>query len=94
MAIVMTSEVKGQTAEGYDMVLKTVGGAIRHAPGFIAHAAYAADGSWHLVEIWQSKGECDRFFAQHIAPFLPAGIHPKRRYQETHALLLPHAAAA
>jgi hypothetical protein len=89
MAVIMMSEVTGQTAEGYDALLGTVGEAARRAPGFIAHAAYGDGGSWHLVEIWRSKAECDQFFAQHVAPYLPPGIRPKRRYQEAHALLLP-----
>jgi heme-degrading monooxygenase HmoA len=91
MAIVMMSEVKGQTPEGYDQVLQHVRDAVERAPGFIAHAAFAAGDSWHLVEIWQSKGDCDAFFVKHIVPFLPEGIRPKRSYHETHALLLPAA---
>lgn len=90
MAILITTTVKGQTAEGYDQVSVFLHQAIRTSPGFILHMAYAdADGMWHVTEVWNSKKEADEFFAKFVAPNLPKGIHPKRSYQDLHAVIVP-----
>ena len=88
MAVMMTAEVAGQTAEGYDQVLRLVGEAARRAPGFMLHASHAVDGGWRVIEVWASKEEADAFFVEHIVPLLPPGIRPKRKYQELHSAVL------
>ncbi len=93
MTILMISEVVGQTAEGYDQMLALVETHVRTAPGFISHAAYADGDTWRLVEMWQTKQQCDHFFIKHIVQFLPEGIRPKRSYHTLHKLLLPAGAA-
>jgi hypothetical protein len=89
MPVLVTSEVPGQTPEGYDHVLALVEDAIRAAPGFIVHAAHPDEGCWRLMELWQTKQDADRFFANHVAPSLPPGIRPKRSYRELHAVVQP-----
>lgn len=89
MAILITTNVKGQTPEGYDQVSVYLHQVIRQAPGFILHIAYGADDGWHVTEVWNSKKEADEFFAKFVAPNLPRGIIPKRSYQELHSVVTP-----
>ena len=90
MAILITTNIKGQTAEGYDQVSVYLHQVIRQAPGFILHIAYGDDdGLWHVTEIWNSKKEADEFFAKYVVPNLQGGIHPKRSYQELHSVVTP-----
>jgi hypothetical protein len=51
------------------------------------HSAYAVDGQWRVVEVWRSRADADRFFAQQIAPHLPPGVRPKRRIYEAHSVV-------
>lgn len=87
MAVLVSSDVHGQTREGYDGVLHVVRDSIKAAPGFIMHCAYPSDGKWVLYEVWDSKQQADRWFAATVVPNLPKGIHPKRNYQELHSLV-------
>ncbi|HVE53434.1 MAG TPA: antibiotic biosynthesis monooxygenase [Ramlibacter sp.] len=88
-AILVTSEVPGQTTEGYDRVLAQVRAAVVNAPGFVLHAAHPDEGCWRVLEVWRSKAEADAFFARHVVPNLPPGIRPKRHYRVLHSLLQP-----
>ena len=87
MAVLIVTKVKGQTQEGYDGVLVAVREQVKIAPGFISHFAHPSEGCWMVYEVWQSKIQADRWFAQYIIPNLPPGVHPKRSYQELHSLV-------
>ena len=87
MAVLISTTVKGQTQEGYDGVLLAVRELIKAAPGFVFHGAHPSEGCWMVYEVWQSKVEADQWFAEYVVPNLPAGIHPKRSYQELHSLV-------
>jgi heme-degrading monooxygenase HmoA len=87
MATRVTAHVKGQTKEGYDAVLNGLSALIRKAPGFILHTSYAYDEGWVVEEIWETKADADAFFSTYVVPNLPAGIHPKRTYQELHSIV-------
>ena len=84
MTVMIVSEVAGQSAQGYDGMLATVGDALRQAPGFIMHASHRADDGWRIVEVWASREDATRFFAAHVAPHLPDGIRPKLSFQPLH----------
>ena len=87
MAVIMIADVAGQDAPGYDRMLSLLEARIRQADGFIAHAGHAIDGGWRCIELWRSKAECDRFYAEQVAPHLPPGIRPKRKVHELHRLV-------
>lgn len=89
MAVFISTEVKGQTQEGYESVLSAVREPIKQAPGFIMHFAHPGEGQWDIYEVWQSKAEGDKWFAKYVVPNLPRGIHPKRSYHELHSLVTP-----
>lgn len=87
MAVLISTIVKGQTKEGYDSVLAAVREPIKAAPGFIFHGAHPSEDCWRVYEIWESKAAADQWFAKYIVPNLPAGVHPKRSYQELYSSL-------
>jgi hypothetical protein len=89
MAVLIASNVKGQTQAGYDGVLAAVRDEVKKAPGFIMHFAHPAQGEWKVYEVWESQEQADKWFAKFVVPNLPAGIHPKRNYQELHSLVTP-----
>lgn len=87
MAVLVTAEVKGQTEQGYAGMLAALGEVLKRSPGFILHAAHPTADGWRIIEVWDSKQDSDRFFAQNVAPNLPPGIRPKRSVQELHGVL-------
>lgn len=87
MATLISTLIKDQTAEGYDQVSVFLHQAVRNAPGFILHTAYEDKEGWRIMEIWNSKTEADNFFTKVVRPNLPPGLHPKRSYQELHAVV-------
>jgi hypothetical protein len=89
MAVLVSSKVAGQTKEGYDGVLTAVRETIKKAPGFIMQCAYPVEDGWRVTEIWESKKDADRWFAQYIVPNIPAGVHPKRSYQDLYNVITP-----
>jgi len=89
MAVMMISDVSGQSTQGYDGMLAAVSDPLRQAPGFIMHMAHPAETGWRIVEVWESKEHATTFFAAHIAPNLPDGIRPKLSFHPLHSLLRP-----
>jgi heme-degrading monooxygenase HmoA len=88
MMIMMTSEVTGQTAGGYDQLFAQVSGALRTAPGFVLHSSHPTDTGWRVVEIWESREDAGKFFAAHIAPNLPDHIRPKLTFEPLHDMVI------
>jgi hypothetical protein len=89
MAVIMTSDVVGQTRSGYDGLFGVVSPALTQAQGLILHVSHPVDGGWRVIEIWQSREDAARFFASAIAPNLPEGIRPKLTFEPLHDLLQP-----
>lgn len=87
MAVLIKTKVKGQTTEGYNGILAAVEASLKQAPGFIMHCAHPAGDTWDLYEVWQSKMQGDQWFAKNVVPNLPAGIYPKRSYEELHSMV-------
>jgi hypothetical protein len=85
----MTSEIAGQTFEGYDGLFHTVSPALKQAQGFLMHVSHPLDGGWRVIEIWNSREDAARFFASTIAPNLPDGIRPKLTFEPLHDVLQP-----
>jgi hypothetical protein len=89
MAVLITADVKGQTQEAYDQLLEAIGPELERARGFVAHGAGADErGVWRTFEIWESREDATRFFAQHIRPLLPVDVRPKRTFLELNTLML------
>jgi quinol monooxygenase YgiN len=89
MSVLVTAEVRGQTAQGYDQMLATLAAPLKSAPGLVLHSTHATEDGWRVIEVWESKAQSDRFFATFVAPHLPPGIRPKRAVQALHNVVLP-----
>jgi len=87
MAIMVTSEVSGQSPQGYDAMLAVLGDVLKQAPGFIMHVSHPCETGWRIVEVWESREHAARFFAAHVAPRLPDGIRPKLSFEALHSLV-------
>jgi hypothetical protein len=87
MPVMMTSEVAGQTPEGYEAMLGMLGDALRRSPGLMMHTAYPIADGWRIVEIWNSREDAARFFSAHVAPRLPENIRPKLTFQPLHGII-------
>lgn len=87
MTIIMISDIEGQTAEGYEHVLELVQPHYAEAEGFLMHSGYPTETGWRVVELWDSREAAGRFYAQHVAPNLPKGIHPKAKFEQLHSLV-------
>lgn len=71
MAIGQLIEAPGQTQEQYDQVLQEIGVSgtqLAPAPGHLVHFAGPSNGGWMVVNVWESKEQADRFFAEKMAP--------------------------
>jgi hypothetical protein len=89
MAVIVTAQVAGQTKEGYDAMMATLGPIVQAAPGFILTAAYEDVGEWRVIEIWETQKQASEFFARYVHPNLPPGIKPRRTMHELHVLVRP-----
>ena len=87
MAVLVTSEVPGQTQEKYDQMLAVLGPVLRQTRGFIAHGAGRAADGWRTFEIWETQEDATQFFAKYIHPNLPEGITPRRTLLQLHSVV-------
>lgn len=94
MAILMTAEVPGQTLPGYQTMIDALAPVYRSSPGFVLHVSHPIDGGWRVIDVWQSKEDFERFYAQHVASKLPPGIRPKVRFQPLHDVVAAELAGA
>jgi hypothetical protein len=89
MPVLITGEVLGQTAQGFDGMMTKLLSHLQQSPGFIALSSHATEDGWRVMEVWESKAQSDQFFAKFVAPNLPLGIRPKRTAQLLHNVVLP-----
>jgi hypothetical protein len=88
MPVLITGEVRGQTAQGFDGMMAKLLAPLQQSPGFISLSSHATEDGWRVMEVWESKAQSDRFFAKFVAPNLPPGIRPKRTVQVLHVIAL------
>lgn len=84
MAVLVTTDVEGQTQIGYDSMLEKIKPGLTIAKGLISHASYRISGAWRVVEVWESKEEANKFFAEQVATTLRPGRRASRTFQELH----------
>src|SRR5438128_668848 len=63
-------ELIGVTQEQYDAMHAQLAPIGADADGFIAHIAGPTQGGWHVIEVWESKADFERF-AQRVAELMP-----------------------
>jgi hypothetical protein len=87
MPVLMIADVEGQTPEMYDGMLAQLAEPMRRAKGFISHLAGPNGNGWRVIEVWETKEDATKFFAEAIHPNLPPGVKPRRAIHEVHALV-------
>ena len=61
---------------------------LQAASGFVAHAGGPnPGGGWHIVEVWESEAEAQKWFEANVEPNLPPGITPNRSYHPLHTAI-------
>jgi len=77
MAVVMMTEVPGADT-GMDDAMRQAGvlEALAAQPGFRGHWSGATGSGYRVVELWDSREQCQAFLEGHIAPNLPPGAEP------------------
>jgi hypothetical protein len=87
MAVLVTAEVPGQTAEGFSRMVAALEPALRQSKGFIAVGGGMSPEGWRVFELWASQEDATQFFARYVHPNLPEGIKPRRSILPLHTLL-------
>jgi hypothetical protein len=86
--------------EFYDALHTEVGRRSTGSDGLLLHVGRVTDEGFEVLEIWESKEKCDRFFAEVVWPAMDAvGAHARRGEPvtmefEPRGLIIPSAAIA
>lgn len=91
MPILMKAEVRGQTREGYQQTFEALAPHYAAANGFVAHLSHPIEGGWCVLDIWQSREQFERFYAQWVAPQLAPTVRPKVTFVQLHDVFVPAA---
>ena len=80
MAVAMIMEFPGGTQDGYDKILQNLGmgrGSEELPRGLIFHVAGPTPNGWQVVDVWESRADFDRFFAEKLGPAIRlSGVVP------------------
>ena len=80
MAIALMMEFPGGTQDNYDKILQNLGmarGSENLPHGLIFHVAGPTENGWHVVDVWESHADFDRFFAERLgAAIRLSGVVP------------------
>ena len=80
MAIALVMELPGGTQDNYDRILQNIGmekGAEDLPRGLIFHVAGPTENGWQVVDVWESREDFDRFFAEKLGPAIRlSGVVP------------------
>jgi hypothetical protein len=80
MAIALLMEFPGGTQGQYDRILHELGmerGSEDLPRGLVFHLAGPSDKRWQVIDVWESRADFDRFFAEKLGPAVRAsGIPP------------------
>lgn len=92
MAVVMIMEWAGVTPEHYEEARRQVDWEGDEPEGGIVHIAWFAEGSLHVVDLWESPEQFQRFATERLTPVTSAmGVpgEPKVQFHPAHAVFNP-----
>jgi mannose-6-phosphate isomerase-like protein (cupin superfamily) len=89
VAIAVTNDLPGMTAEQYDGFMSHIQGQLAAAPGLLAHTAGPRAGGWQVFELWQSEQDFTNFVQQVMVPLAAAAgmTLPHPRIDHLHRVL-------
>lgn len=70
MAIVVTFEAPGMTAEQYDGLMRELDLQTTPPDGGLAHIAGPVEGGWRVVDVWESREKLDAFVRDRLGPVM------------------------
>jgi hypothetical protein len=95
MAIVRITRPPMLTAEMYDATQAKVGANENPPDGLLMHSVGEVDGSWQIIDVWESEQHAQRFDDERLGPVISelVGEAPRAPVNTTsyelHNLLLP-----
>ena len=91
MALAFVMEFPGTTQEQYDKVLEILQLGGKSPPGQIFHVAGPIEGSWCVVDVWESQEAFDRFLQEKLGRAMQeAGVPPPQpKVVPVHNILRP-----
>ncbi len=89
MAVAIEMNFAGATLDQYDQVMKKMGLSPEAPPpdGAIFHWVAATDDGIHVVDVWETREQFDRFAQEQIGPYTrEVGIEsePEMRFYDVH----------
>jgi hypothetical protein len=91
MAIVVTAEVPGGTAEQDDSIVERLDLAGNPPPGSLARVAGPAEGGWRIISVWESREAFEAFRRDRLEPALREVGRPSPNFTfwEVHSVRFP-----
>jgi hypothetical protein len=68
MTLALLFEVPGYTQEQHDQVIETLQRRGITAEGRIFHLAGPMEGSWRILDVWESQEAANKFFQEALGP--------------------------
>jgi hypothetical protein len=81
MAVVITAELPGGTAELDQAVLQRLNLSQSPAPGSLVRIAGPTQGGWRVISVWESQEAFDQFRRERLEPALQAEGRPVPQFQ-------------
>lgn len=70
----------------YDQISVYLSELVRKQPGFLMHIAYPSPGGFLVGEVWETRGQFETWFTEHVKPNLPT---VQRELIELHNVVRP-----
>jgi heme-degrading monooxygenase HmoA len=87
MAVLVRMTAAGMDTAAYDQAATQLAPLMQKHPGFIMHVAYPSPGGFTVGEIWESRGQWQTWFNDHVKPNVPGEI--KQEVIELHGFVQP-----
>ena len=75
------TEIPGMTEDLYNRMHAILGPKGLAARGSLLHMAGPSDGGWYMLEVWESKDDCERFVREEVQPLMPPNA-PEPKIEE------------
>jgi len=86
MAVLVRMTAAGMDAATYDQASMQLADLVKKQPGFMMHVAYPSPGGFSVGEVWESRGQFEKWFNENVKPNVPGVQH---EVIELHAVVQP-----